>query len=421
MPKAYEGGLRNQRLEFVRESTTGVTPSNPSWNLFSDTARLFEPEPSSEGEAQRGLSDAFPNNHFASTESHQLTVTYDYQQAVASGGSAQGAGYDALQRDSDQRIPNTHTVVRRMSQSDIDAANTWNGSTSYDTRKYVVGKGGYPATWTMTIDPSESQPVNIELEYEFEKIRVYQIDQPGSASQLAAKSTDSNDTSQSLTIQGTDGTGSNAEESGTLSGTTLVEFTTSFDNIDAIELDSETAGDVEVYLDTDGTSGSITQGDQLAVIRGQNSYDHGEGDLGVPALGTGSHASAIGSSYELPPTVIIERPDGTTLADEVGVSSIVVESEIDDASRTETGRPALSAGDITPQVEATVFGETEYYQSVDEMLRLATNNLRHEFQEISETIQVDNATPLEVSASDEASQSKKETEITYQGEGITLS
>jgi len=74
----------------------------------------------------------------------------------------------------------------------------------------------------------------------------------------------------------------------TVAGGSTVTTTESFGDIDAIELSNDIDGDLVV---TDGS------GTTLATIKGSDSYPAGEGDLGIPALGSGSHASSIGSEY----------------------------------------------------------------------------------------------------------------------------
>lgn len=92
----------------------------------------------------------------------------------------------------------------------------------------------------------------------------------------------------------------------------------SFLDIDALHLYAETVSDATV---------SIIPGDQRAVIRGQDSYDHGDGDLGVPALGTGSHASAIGQMVEFTHDDSVERPSGKAIADDINTTEFSVDFE----------------------------------------------------------------------------------------------
>lgn len=405
--KSYEGGIRPYRLEFARESVVGEAPTDPTYMIYSDNARTLEPEISPESEAQRGLGDPDPKDHFAGTEAHSLTVSYDLQQWIIDGsGNALDALYDGIQRDSDNRLPNSHTVVRRMEQSELDPSNTVNGSTSYDTRQFIVGKGGYVDSVTITGDPTDPQPVLVELNYEFEKARVYQIDQPDSGSQLDVESTDDSDDSQTLTIEDE---GAGTTEDVDLSGTTTQTTTGSFSGIDAAHLSAETAGDVTI---------SITGGDTLMTIKGQDSYDQGEGDLGVPALGSGSHASSIGTAYELFHGDTVERPSGTSLSDNLNSTEITIENNVDGTERAAGPRRALAANERTPTVDATVFGETEHFQQIRDALTVAANDLVWTFD--GGSITIPNSKIMSSSGSEEVSQGIKEIDVTMEGEGVTV-
>ena len=203
---SYESGLRGHRIEYIRESTVGVAPSDPAWNLFSDNVREIDFEHGAGISSQRGLGDPDSQGPFAGTEEGSVTVTYDLQQKSSSGntfldGSSNpnDAATDGLQRDSDNRIQNTHLIVDRYEQSGLTAGNTINGSTSRDTRQYWVAKGAYIDEVTLAGDPSDGQPISVELSYECEKVRHYQIDQPTSSEgsiELWANSTDSSDTTR---------------------------------------------------------------------------------------------------------------------------------------------------------------------------------------------------------------------------------
>ena len=419
--RSYLSGNRPYRLEYIRETAAGTTPVNATWYRFSDRARMFDPTIDPQGEGQRGLGDPDPDAHRVGTESSQITVEYDLQQKNASAntfednsGNPNDAVTDALDRDSDNRLPNRHTVVRRVEQSDLEASNTVSGNTSRDARFYVVGKGGTPTDPVLTIDPSNPNPVTVELPYEFEKVRVYKIDQPTSSEgseEVWVESTDNGDTSQTVTIEDE---GASTTEDISLNGTTQVQGSNTFSDIDSISLSGETAGDVNVYVDN-----SNSAGDLLATIRGQNSYDHGEGDLGVPALGaSGTRDGSIGQNYEAVPTVTVERPDGTALADQVGTSSISVTNDVEATEQGGTPRPDLAVGDRTSMVEATVWGENESYQYVDEMLRTTATNINTTFT--GGTLRVDNAVAMSTDWSEEASQAKAEIDVSFEGEGVAF-
>lgn len=424
-----ESGVRNARTEFVRETTHGEYVSNPAWELFSDRVREFTPDFGGGVEGARGRGDPDPDAAFAGTEDSSLTLVYDLQQKSGTGntfhdGSANpnDAATDFIERDSDNRILNTHTVVDRIEQSDLDAGNTVSGATSRDTRQYVVALGARGEV-TITSDPSDGLPVQVELEYgAIEKLRRYQIDQPTTSEEpieLWVESTDNGDTSQTLTVQGTDTNDANQEEDISLNGTTQVQSTNTYKTVDAPELDSETAGDVNVYVD-DGSGTSA--GDQISVLRGQNYYDHSEGDLGVSALGSGSHASAIGESYELPHSVSLERPDGTDLAANAHweATEFAVANNYASDPQGGTPRPDISAGDREATVDTTVWGETEAVTRTTEHLGTVTDNVRMVFS--GGHLQTDSAFESEVGEDGyNASAAKSMVDVTYTGTGVTVS
>lgn len=431
--RSYESGIQPYRIEFIRESTRGVTPDDPTWVLFSDNVRTFEPAIDPQMEGQEGLGTPDYNSSFAGTEQTEITVVYDLQQWLIDGSSnAQDASYDAVARNNDNRIPNSHSVVRRLDVGSLDAGNTINGATSKDSRMYFVGKGGLAdVTFTMNID--SGQPIQVELAYQFEKGRLYQIDQPpsdGSGKQIALQTDadDTNDQGTTITIEGIDDGGNAAEEDVSLDGadsTTAVDTDTAFQEIDAIEIGSELVNNLEVYEDDDNTNDSVTLGDQLAVFYGQKAYDQGEGDLGVPALGSGSHASALGGDYELPlDGDLFELPTGTTIADEITTTEISFDNNINAMSRSNGPRPRLVEGGRDAEVSTTVFGQVETYQQTVDMLRTNAQNYKWTASDPngdSGSVELTNTKVTEVGESEEARQDVIEVELTVaQQEGVTI-
>lgn len=414
MPKSFEGGMRPYRLEYVSESTEGTAPSDPSWNKFSDNIRSFEPSIDSGLEEQRGLGSADPVDHLVGSGSFELTVTYDLQQKASSGntfldGSSNpnDAATDGLQRDTDNRLQNTHTIVRRMDQSDLDAGNTVNGSTAKDTRQYVVYLGASIDTVTITGDPTSGQPIMVELSYVAEKARVYQIDQPGSSTQIDVVSSDSSDTSQTVTIEDE---GAGTSEDVSLNGTTTQTTTASFSDIDAVHLSAETTGDITI---------TENGGDDLMVIRGTSSYDFDEGDLGVPALGSGSHASDINQSYEIFQGDTVERPSNTNLGDEINSTEFTVENNLESRPTNTGQRNIVSANERSAQVSGTVFGEVEMFDKLMDSLENIGNDLVWTFGGGSLTLT--DCRVMEVSPdTEEANQGIREVDVTFNGEGLTV-
>ena len=335
-------GFRNHRVEFVREDDPGVTPDNPEYELFSDTletALVWSAD--AQVEAQRGLGDYEILNHFTGAEDHQVSVDYHLQRFfVDDSGSPLDPAGDALVRDAEGGVRNTHTVVDR---ADFDGART-----------YVVARGGYPNLSDLSGDPSTALPMVASLEYEAKRVRMFRVEQPAGES-LTVRSTSADDSSQTLTIEGDDGVPS---EEVMLDGTTAVTTTETFDSIDAFELDSETVGDVVVEDDA---------GEELVRLSGTDSYDGAIGDLGVPALGDGSHADAIGNSYEHFLDDYISK-DGGQMAAEVRSASFSVDNRFEKSPVMGTAEQAIHVGAQELEFTASVAGNFAHHENLTDHL-----------------------------------------------------
>lgn len=404
--KSYEGGIRPIRLLYAREDTPGEAPTDGDWYAYSDNARSFDPNLSPGVEGQRGLGVADIIDHFTGTGEWNITVEYDLQTKTAGGntfydGSSNpnDAFTDAAERTTDNRLLNTHTVVRRMEQSDLDASNTVNGSTSKDTRQYVVLLGGKVDTATLTGDPTSPQPITSTLEYMGEKAEVHQIDQPDSSTTLDVAGLGSGD----IIIEAEGGTPSETLSS---DGST----SSSFSDVDAVHLTQRQDADVTV---------SVTGGDDLMVIPGANSYDFDEGDAGVPALGSGSQTTSYGQAYEIVQGDTIERPSGTDLSDEVNTVEATVSNNVSSDGTTTGARPIVVANERLIEMDGTLFGETEYFDKMRDAMQSTANNVLWTLT--GGSFQADSAVPNEVTGSEEASQGVKSVDVTFEGRGVTLS
>lgn len=419
-----EGGIRPQRVEFVRESTIGEMEADPAWNVYSDNMQTLDWSPTPGTEPRRGLGDIDISEVFTGPEAHEVTVSYDLQQALLSGGSPLDAAADAIERNSDNSLANTHQMVAREDINQIPASEAW-GSTIRDTRLYLVMLGGFIGTATLTGDPGSDQPVVVELSYTAEKVREYQIDQPTSSEEpvgITFESSDAGDTSQTVTIQGTDTSDANQEEDVSLNGTTVVATSNDYKTIDAVQLDASTAGDVTVSIN-DGTSTSPTAGETLTVLRGSDYFgwagDAGEGNLGIPALGSGSRASALASSYEQILDDTLERPSGTDVAFELNSLEFTCENNLDTRERIGTPRMGISAGGRDVTISATVLGPTESMQSAEQALASRENNLIWTLT--NSTIQLDDAVLTDFGGiSKEVGQAAMSLDNTFTGQGVTV-
>jgi len=339
-----DSGINNHRVEFVRESTVGEVPTDPAWNLFSDnldTALVVSSDAQIEG--QRGVGDVNVQNFFAGPEDHSATIDYHLQDFFVDGsGNPLDAAGDALVRDADNQVDSTHSVVDRYSADD-------------GTRVYRVLKGGYPNIGEVTGDPSSGLPIMVSLEYEARKIRSYKAAQPDSGTTLEVASSDDGDTTQTLTIEDE---GAGTSEQVSLNGTTAVTTTATFSDIDAFELDAETVGDVTI------SNGS---GTTFVTIRGSNYYDGVEGDLGVPALGAGSHASAKGTAYERFLDDTITR-GGNAVGVEIRSASATVENNYEKTAVAGSKCQAIHEGVQDGELTATLAGDFQEHGDMEDHL-----------------------------------------------------
>lgn len=409
-----EGGLRNHRTEFVRESTYGSWPSDPDFLKYSSTVTNFTWASDSVNEDRRGLGSADPHEFLKGPETHEITVEYDLVKWFTDGsGNANDAGYDGLARDSDQLLPNSHTIVDREDKGAIDSDQTVSGNASYATRLYTVATGALVDEIAVAGDPSDSQPVTVEITYLAQKARSYQIDQPDSGTLLAFDSTDANDTSQSVTVEDDDG---NSETIG-LDGTNLVSTSNQYSSIDAVELDAECDGDVTVYVNT-GDATSPSAGDSLAVIYGSSSYNGVEGDLGVPAVEAGSHETLNDPAAEVFIGDTIDQA-GSPFPYEIPAATLTVENNIEETERSSGYGMALHPGNREIMMEATMFGESMTHDMLQQHLANEANNISWNLD--GGTLQLDSAVldePGERAA--EEGQAVMTTDNTFVGSGLTF-
>jgi hypothetical protein len=333
-----DSGIRNHRVEFVREASPGETPTDPAWERFSDTLETaLVTEADVQIESQRGVGDYEVQNHFSGPEDHSASIEYHLQRFFTDGaGVPADASGDAFLRAANGGVKNTHTVVDRADHG--------------GTRTYTVAKGAYPNLDELSGDPGSGLPIVVTLAYEVKNVRSYKVGQPDGET-LTVSSTDASDTSQTLTIESDDGT---TTEDVLLGGTTSVTTTESFSSIDALELDAETVGDIVVE---DGS------GNELARLYGANSYDTAGGDLGIPALGAGSHADPIDTDYEVFLDDQITQ-GGADLAAEIRSASCSVSNNYEKAGVAGTTEQAVHVGQQDLEFTATVAGDFQGHENL---------------------------------------------------------
>jgi hypothetical protein len=340
-----ESGLFTGRAEFLREDTTGQVPADPAYRFFSDNVRDFTHTPGLNINRRDGLGTPDAVDHDQGNEEPEMEFIYDLQNAVVDGSDdPDDASGDAWLRNGDGRVPNTHHIRVRESREASDPDDPTNAS---GCRIYTIGKGGH-ADVEKELDPADGRPVEVTLTYACEKVRDYDIFQPPGDEALDVVSTDTNDTSQTLTIEDDAGTAEDVDLNGMTPVTTAKA---DWDSIRALELDAEASGDVTVSMSTSG--------DTLATIRGAAYYSGGsqdlEGDLGVPAIGSGSLATAIGTAYERFHGASVTR-GGSALDYDLNRVGISCDNGYDPMPRTDSTRSRYYEGNRDLTVEADVVG-----------------------------------------------------------------
>lgn len=419
-PNVPEAGLRNKRLNFIRESEFGVWGADPSMLLYSDSINSFAWTPTATLEARRGVGDADPTDHVRGPENHAFTINYDLVKALT---ATNDAAYDGLARDSDNLLPNSHTIVERAdANGNVAAESTHEGATARPQRTYAVAQGAYIDTADVVGDPSAAQQVQPELNYSVQYMRVYKFDQPVSGdtlpTELVVKSTDAADTSTTVTIE--DEGAANAEDV-TLDGsdaTTLVSTTQTYSDLDAVEVTADHAGDIEVAINT-GTATAPTEGDTLAVIGGSNTYGGGYSDDGVPALGAGSRESvgSLGSPEQFIGDTISRG--GSPIRHEIASATLSVANNIETQSRKAEYGMTLHPGNRDLSLSATMYGEDTSYDSLVQHLQNTQQDIVWTLDNSTVTIeQAALTTPGDRAAEEGSAIMTVENE--FMAEGVTL-
>jgi len=349
----FQAGVRPTRTEFVTETTEGVAPDDPSWRLFSDNMiSLWDWEPDSNTTRQDAVGEITAQGFFNGAETHDVSFTYDLQQWYTSSGDP---GYDFLEPASDNSLRNTHTVVSWSEQA-TGGAN--------DEGRYVVtvGKGGHPDTLTAPFETEDGSPIEQELQYQFEKVRQYNIEQPPSGgSTLTA--TNNGNSSVDVTLESFDASTSETVTASGGGGTATT--TASFSDLAVVELSTDVDGDVTV----EDSNGNI-----LATISGSQNYPAGEGDLGVPATGGGSHPSAIGSDFIRFNDDTLSIPNVESDI-EIISGEMTVETGLDSNSRTGTAGMNIHAAEWAYTVTATLAGSKSSVDNTANYLQETTGTI----------------------------------------------
>lgn len=354
-----ENALTDFRIEWAEESSDGTPPSDPSWNRFSDYIdNITAMSPA----LNQSENNAVTSGHVVditrgAEETATMTVEYWLQRFPVDGsGNIQDPLAVPFLHDYSTEY-DSHTVVSRRETTE-------GGADGAGLRQYTVAVGARPISATIPGDPGEASPQSAEVEYEAEKIRTYAISQPSSGTTLDVVSTSSNDTAVDVTIEDE---GAGTSETITLNGTTAQTTTESFADIDAVRVTSGTPdGDITVsdgggtdFLTLDGTN--------------TNGIDH---DEGVPLLGSGSHASAIGSDPEQFLFLNTKTTfGGSEIADRTHQFDLSAEVSTDTNAQEGTRRPTIDVSTTTVTADADIAEDTGSTNRIREFLRGTTGDI----------------------------------------------
>ncbi|WP_436933696.1 hypothetical protein [Halovenus marina] len=268
------------------------------------------------------------------------------------------SGY-GLVRDQHNRLPGSLCIVYRRKYP--------GGNDDAGVREYTVVRGAVPDTNEPDLDPSSEQPILWSMETQPVKVRSYLIHQLSSAETLSVSSTESSaDSGLTVTVEADDGTSEDISMGGTGS--------TSFQNIDAVFIDDNPEGEITIEGSSSSTvvceiEGGLTYSDDSQAV---------DGDRGVPATGTGSHASEIGTSFEHFVGDRFERPSGSAVRPRVNSAGWSVENNTETSSLHSTRLPAVDEGNRAVSVDADIGGEYVSHNSMLESLQKEQHNLEHE-------------------------------------------
>lgn len=380
MPTTDESGLRRTSTYWVPEVETAdgtpETPPDPAWKLWSKSVNNEGGESGTEHYESLGIGDAVAVDKTHGTENHERTVAYDmFRFPVDAAGNGQSPLYYGAVRNIDNQFAATLSHLKVVQRASTVANSTQHhryfnemGNTHPGTnpgapqgvasRQEVYGRGGRIDEIVPNANPSDAALITVEATVMFEKLRMYQIDQPQNE-YIHIRSTDPADTNVTVLIETVNGTGETLSTGGT-DGSLSVGSASTYDSL-RVWVPDEHAGTIEVYGDDgSGTSAPGAPAELLTYIRGTNTFNGIDYDRGVPMLGAGS--------YEDPNALPAEGASALKSAgvwDGSSAAQKILGTEISISNNTEVSEPAGTfAPDIQPgtmEVELTsnVYGETE--------------------------------------------------------------
>lgn len=353
-----ENALQGVRFEWVPETTVGEAPSNPSWNKFSD---YLASAPGWDGGVETNEGNAVGSgdvvNITRGQEEHSFSVEYWLQRALTDGsGNAVDPAAIPLVHDYQTELESHTLVFRRETTS--------GGNFGAGFRSYTVGLGQKPLSATIPGDPGESSPQAISLEYTGEYGNSHVIHQPSSSTTLDITNNGTN--SVDVTVEDE---GAATSETITVSGGSTVTTVNSYADVDAIYIASGTPdGDISV---TDGGGTNILDDP----LKGTGTTDP-DYDVGIPPLGSGSHATNIGND----PERFLGLNAGATyggadIADRLHSFDFSVELDSDTPAVVGTRQGPVDEGVRTATLDADVAGPYESTKQMQNHLNGVVNGL----------------------------------------------
>jgi len=360
-----ESGLQDIRLEWVEETTPGVTPTDPSWNKFtaSDLVTDFTFTADPQYEQRTVLGDIDPAANDRGAESASATVSYHMGQfPVDSDGNVQDPIVYPIVADRGADYP-SHTIVERREVTEGGPDGT------QGFREYGVVRGARPVSATIDGDAGSPVPLPEELSYEAGKSRVFIIRQPAEETPLVVESSDPDDTNEVII----ESEGAQVSETVTLPGggasPNNAVTTSGFPDVDAIEVQGSHTGTINVGISDGESSPAIATELTPRPIFGTQ-RDGVESEVGVPALGGGSHASAIseqGPQFIETATTL----GGQSFSDQIHTQTVTVERETSRTPQQTTRRQVIDVGARSTSIDITSSGPTETVRRLGQSLRNA--------------------------------------------------
>lgn len=380
MPTTDESGLRRTSAYWTQETETAdgtpETPADPTWKLWSKSVNNEGGESGTEHYESLGIGDAVAVDKTHATESHERTIAYDmFRFPVDASGNPQSPLYYGSVRNIDNQFAATLShlkVVERASTVETstqhyryfeEMGNTHPGTdpgapSGRASRQEIYGRGGRIDEIVPNANPSDAALITVEATVLFEKLRMYQIEQP-ETEYIHVRSTDASDTEVPVQIEDVDGVGEEVLTDAA-DGTLTTASTSEYDSLRVWVPDSH-AGTIEVYGDDgSGTDAPGEPAQLLTYIRGENTYEGIDYDRGAPMVGEGSFetenalpeegASALKSAGVW---------DGSPAAQKILGTEISISNNTETSEPAGTFSPDIQPGTMEVELTSNVYGETE--------------------------------------------------------------